>query len=207
MVKPAKTLSDHLEHIASHESKHISVGRIARELEEGSLAVLMFLFALPPGLPIPATGIGTVLGWPVLFASVQLLMGRNTLWLPGWIASKRISMSIIRKAIRYIQPIMEKFEHIIRPRLLVLSRGIGQRLFGLVCVICSLSVLLPLPLTNTIPSAGIAIMALGLLERDGLIMLGGMVVGLLGCTVAVLGLVFGIEFFQFITEWIKGLTA
>lgn len=202
-----KVLTDHLEHIASYENTHISVERIVREMGAGSLAVLMFLFALPPGLPIPATGIGTVLGWPVLFASVQLLMGRNALWLPVWIAKKRINMSIIRKAIRYILPLMKKFEHVIKPRMLLLSTGPGRRLFGLACVICSLSVLLPLPLTNTIPSAGIAVMALGLLERDGLIMLCGMVIGLLGCTVAVLGLVFGIEFLQFVTEWIKGLIA
>lgn len=192
MTNPRST-SALLRHIAAHEAETITVGRFVTELKEGGLAVVMLLFALPPGLPLPATGVGTVLGWPVLFASVQLVMGRKSLWLPKWIAKKQMKMSIIRKAIHWIVPRMETVEHLIRPRMLWLSKGLSERLFGLMCVICTISVLIPLPLTNTIPSAGTAIMAVGLLERDGLVMLLGAFVGFLGCLLAACVMIFGVE--------------
>jgi len=44
----------------------------------------------------------------------------------------------------------------------------------------------PLPMTNSGPAAAIALTALGLVERDGLVVLGGVLLGLLGLAVIAL---------------------
>jgi len=68
----------------------------------------------------------------------------------------------------------------------------------------ALSVAVPLPLTNTVPSFGIATMAVGVLTRDGLAVLFGALVGTLwvgGMTFAVV--FFGVEGLEIMKEAIK----
>ena len=57
-----------------------------------------------------------------------------------------------------------------------MTRAPLDRVVGIGLVICALSILLPL--TNIVPGIGVAIIAIGLIERDGLTVLGGLAVGL-----------------------------
>jgi len=56
-----------------------------------------------------------------------------------------------------------------------------ENLAGLVCLLLAVVLMLPVPLGNTLPALAIALMALGVLERDGLWMLAGW----LGAAVAI----------------------
>nr|MBX2834365.1 exopolysaccharide biosynthesis protein [Micavibrio sp.] len=62
----------------------------------------------------------------------------------------------------------------------------------------------PLPLTNTIPSLGIAMIGLGLVLHDGLAVIGGMVIGLLWIAMLVFATIyFGTEGIDLIKDFIK----
>ena len=67
----------------------------------------------------------------------------------------------------------------------------GERLVGFFCLVFSLSIAVPLPLTNFIPATGIAIMSLGLLSKDGITVIAGMIVGSCGVTLTTVLLIFG----------------
>ena len=89
-----------------------------------------------------------------------------------------------------------------RPRLLFLSNTvIGERISALVCLLCALSIAIPLPLTNFIPAAGIAVIALGILSTDGAIILLGFLVAAIGLFISTLVVFLGpkvvIEMFRF----------
>ena len=56
---------------------------------------------------------------------------------------------------------------------------------GLCCVVIALVSLAPLPLTGWLPGAALLIVALGMLERDGLIVAAGLTVGAGAVTVFV----------------------
>ena len=57
----------------------------------------------------------------------------------------------------------------------------------------AISMMIPIPLTNTLPAIGIFVTGFGLLDDDGIISLGGLVLCLMGATLSVTILIFGYE--------------
>jgi hypothetical protein len=71
----------------------------------------------------------------------------------------------------------------------VLSTPPIENVIGLLCLLLSVTLALPIPLGNTLPALAIGILALGVLEKDGLWVLAGFVAAALAATV-VSGVVF-----------------
>ncbi len=69
--------------IARQDRERISIGDLLHALEHRALAALMFVFAVPNCIPVPP-GVSAVLGAPLLFLSVQLMLGQRA-WLPRFI--------------------------------------------------------------------------------------------------------------------------
>jgi len=185
MTQKLPRTSELLQKIKHHEGEKITLGEIIETLREGGFALLLIVFSLPTALPLPAVGVATVLAIPTLFISFQLTLGFRSLWLPERLAKKHLNMKTLKKAINVINPRLEKLEHFLKPRIFFLSTKLGHKIIGLTCVFLALLVALPFPFTNTIPSMGIVIMSIGLLERDGFAIIGGMLVGAIGvCFIA-----------------------
>ena len=67
----------------------------------------------------------------------------------------------------------------------------------------AISMMIPIPGTNTLPAIGIFVTGFGLLDDDGFISLGGLVLCLIGATLSGLILVFGYEVVKSVIELIK----
>ena len=75
---------------------------------------------------------------------------------------------------------------------------------GICAFVMALSVSIPLPLTNTIPSMGLALIGIGLIMRDGLAIIGGIMVGMIWVILLVGVIVFiGIEGIELVKDFIK----
>ncbi|MCB2082185.1 MAG: exopolysaccharide biosynthesis protein [Hyphomicrobiales bacterium] len=192
----ANGLSTRLQHMANtyqHQTQ-VPFGQLVDDLKEGGFCLLLILFSSPTALPLPAIpGLTFILSLPVLLLSLQLLIGLRTPWLPRWLRRKELKGKTLNHILTKLAGYVVKIEHILKPRLRFLSSRPGEQLLGLVFLILGISVALPFPLTNTIPSMGIIIIAVGLLERDGLAMLAGMAVGAAGITLAILVYFLGLE--------------
>lgn len=201
--------SELLRKLKAHEGEHITVEEILSGFEAAGFAMLIIIFAIPVALPVPAVGYGTVMAIPMLLLCIQLLLGYDYPKLPKKIAQKKISMVFFGKVVDKAVPLLTKVEWFLKPRLSWLSKGLGERLVGLLCVICSLSVMLPIPLTNTIPAMGVVAMMIGLLERDGLAIIGGVLIGCIGMAISLsllYALVFlGAEGMEQMEQTIRGL--
>lgn len=172
--------------------------------EDRGTAFLLFLIALPAALPVPAIGICVIIAPPLLFLTFQQMLGKKIIWLPNKVKLKEFNsnslISVIDKAI----PITEKIEILMKPRLSFLTTHQSTIVIGLLGFVMSLSVLLPIPLTNTIPSMGIALMAMGILMRDGLAVILGALIGLAWVLLLVIATVyFGAESVDIIKNFIK----
>jgi hypothetical protein len=184
----------------------INVAELLDHLHERGFGFALLLFALPAALPIPAVGIGTVMGIPLVLLTAQQAIGRHTVWMPKSIKNIALSKDKIEGLTNAALPFLEKLEVLIRPRLGFVTQGLFSNMIGVCGLIMALCVCLPLPLTNTIPSFGIAVMALGVISRDGLAVIAGMAIGvawvllLVGAT-----LYFGAEAVDIIKSFIKGL--
>ncbi len=84
-------------------------------------------------------------------------------------------------------------------------------MIGILGLFMALSVCVPLPFTNTVPSFGIALMALGVIMRDGLAVIAGAFIGTLWVLIIFSAILFlGVEGIAFIKEtlitWIPVLS-
>lgn len=174
--------------------------------QDRGTAFILFLVALPAALPVPAIGIFMIIGPPLIFLTFQQMIGRKVIWLPKWLSQKSLKTASFIDVINKAIPIIQKIEIFSKPRLELFTKGIAPVFIGLMGFIMALSVLVPVPLTNTVPSMGIAGMALGILMRDGLAVIVGAIIGLAWVAMLViLFLYFGAETVDIVKGFFKSL--
>lgn len=146
----------------------LTIGTLADAFGERAFGALMFIFAVPNIVPTPP-GTSAVLGLPLVILTFQLMIGRQALWLPETVRRRAISASMFEGFAARAVPVMRRFEKILKPRLpLIVQSDLAERFIGIVAFLLAVILFLPIPLLNILPAAAIAVMALGLAERDGL---------------------------------------
>ena len=173
----------------------ISIGGLTRAIGDRAFGLILLMFALPNCVPAPP-GLGSIMGLPLALFGVQLALGRRLPWLPGFLARRRFRRETLLALVERSLPYIQRVERVCRPRMTFMTGPRGERVFGLLITVLAGAVLIPLPLTNFVPALGIGIIALGLLEEDGLTALTGVVIGGIGLSIVVAVLVgtFGLLF-------------
>lgn len=165
----------------------VTVGTIVDTLSDRSFGVLIILFALPNTvLPI-----SFVLGTPILIFSIQMIMGRQRPWLPEIMRRQALDREMFSKVVSYTVKYLSKIERWLKPRWNFLTTDPMERLIGLLLTFFTLVLMVPVPFGNALPAFGIAIIAAGLLEKDGIAIAVGTLVGLAG-TIYVISVVGGL---------------
>jgi hypothetical protein len=167
----------------------ISLSFVAHALGNRSTGTLLLFLALPMVLPIPAPGISVIFGVPLILISAQLVWGRETLWLPHFLASRFINRSQLEAYMRRATPALNKMEKLVKPRFAQMTHGMAVRAVGAMCVVLALVITWPVPLGHLVPGAAISLMALGLIERDGLMIVAGLLIGVLALLVVTLAMI------------------
>lgn len=181
-------LSEVLREISDDPSRErVSIGDLLVALGDRALGALLFTFAIPNILPTPP-GTSAVLGAPLIFLAAQLTLGRKP-WLPAIITRRSMSREDFHTLVLRIGPWLERAERLLRPRASALALPPMEYVVGFVCLLLAAVLVLPIPLGNMLPALAISLMALGVLERDGLWVLTGFIVAAIS-TVVVSGVVF-----------------
>ena len=113
---------------------------------------------------------------------MRLSLGQKA-WLPMRLQRKELPAGFFGKLFTVAARVIRFLEKFLRPRLPVLTAsGVLLQLHAFVMLLAALTLLLPLPIpfTNSFPAWAILLLAGGLLERDGVFILGGYVVFVLG---------------------------
>lgn len=157
----------------------VSLSQILEALHERGFGFVLLIFALPMALPLPVPpGINVILATPLILLTAQQALGRRTIWMPESMKRKTLSRPKFVKIIQSAAPLLRRIESLTRPRLNFVTRGVFSHVIGFLGLIMALTICIPVPLTNTIPSLGIALMALGVIMRDGLAVLAGALIGI-----------------------------
>jgi hypothetical protein len=176
-----EAIADILQRIANGITEdRVSIGAIIGGLGARAHGLALLLFAAPnltPGPSLP--GFSTVLAVPLVIVAVQVMFGLERLWLPGFIANRSLSREFCRKFVAKLTPIVNRIDRLLHPRVDVLIGPIADRFSGLIALVLSALLLVPLPFYPLLPSFAVIVLALGLLARDGL-----MVAAALALTVA-----------------------
>ncbi len=164
-------------------AEQVTLASVLELAGERTFGFLFVLLALPSALPIPAAGYSVPFGIVMLLLAVQLIVGAKTPWLPSRIMHRPIAIKRVQGFVKSGIPWMQKIERVSKPRLtLVCTTRVGRVFIGLAIALMSISMMIPIPGTNTLPAMGIFVTGFGLLDDDGAISLAGMLLCLFGAT-------------------------
>jgi hypothetical protein len=142
------------------------------------LAILVFsALNLLPGPP----GYSIVIGLAVMAFAVMLLT-RKPLRLWPFVGERQIPLTILAKLLEFLAAFTRLISRFSSPRVPALASASLMPLIAIMAFIFGVAMLVPIPFTNTLPSLGLAIICVGMLNRDGLAVL-------IGSTVAIAGVV------------------
>lgn len=177
MRKTYKHSSDILMDIAQNKAlndKSLTFQRLVQLLGKRAFGVALLFFSLPSALPLSIIpGVSFVFSLPIMIFSLQMILGKNTLWLPNIIAGYTIEREKLVKIILIAVPYLRKAERFLRPRLLIMTSRVFGIINGIAIFCLALLLTLPIPLSNFIFSILIVIFSLGLVEKDGIFILVG----------------------------------
>lgn len=176
--------------LATGQGGSVSIADLSRDMSDRGLGLLLLLFAAPNVLPVSIPGLSAVLAMPLLLLAFHLVLGWRSPVLPRFVGERSISRARFAAIAERIGPALNRVERGLRPRWGWLTHSSVQRLVGLLVVILALAIAIPFPLSNSLPGLGVCVIALGLLERDGLAIAVGCGIGLVAL-VAIGGLIFG----------------
>lgn len=184
--------------LARSDKADVKLSDLVAVLDERAFGVLMLILSLPNAVGLGTIpGLSTVFGVPQIFVSLQMIMGAHRPWLPKMVLDRSITMKDFRKMVEKAEPHLLRFERLLRPRLAVMSSTLVERLLGLVLLLLSILVALPIPFANQPPAVAQGLISLGLIERDGVVVLIGLVVAAIATAIAAIvggGIVAGIFF-------------
>ena len=151
----------------------LTLDEIRDRLDERAYGLLILLLSIPclvPGL----YGVPQVVGIAIILLAAQMLVGREEPWLPRWLLNLRAKGSWLKAMADFAETKLGWIDRLSRPRLRRFADGPGEKLAAVFMILATLTIVLPL--TNTIPSVALALLAVGLIQRDGLFVIGGVAV-------------------------------
>ena len=177
--------------LASQPGERLTVREIMAVLQDRAFALLIVLLGLPNCLPMPPP-IPLVCGLLLALVAVQILFGREAPWLPRQLMNRSMARTDVERAVGRAVPVFRRLERISRPRMTFLDTPIAMRLMGAVILILSVGLLFAPPFVGQIPlGLAVCLVGLGLVERDGFVVVGGLLIGSIGLTLS-LGFVYAI---------------
>ncbi len=162
---------------AGNGVRRASVADIVDRIGDGAFPPLMLVPALAIISPLSAVfGVATLCGLTIATIALQMALGRETLWLPGFVLRLSISSRNIDRVVRWFGKPAQFIDRLTGKRLTLLVEPPLTRLWATLCL--ALALVIPffelVPMSATIIASAIALFTLAMLARDGLLALAGL---------------------------------
>jgi len=201
----ARAASDLLDDLVqAFPGDSVSVGELIDRLDSRAHGVLLLVLALPMCIPnIP--GISTIFGILMMAPALQLVLGSHRLWVPRRVREWRVDCNVLRQTLRVATPPLKRIEYLIKPRWSVLTRFPATILIGLQTALMAFILILPIPFANWPPGMTVAMTALALLQRDGILMLLTIPAAFASVLSVYVGARVGVAVINNAIEWVQAL--
>jgi hypothetical protein len=175
----AAHFSTMLQRFAAEETEgRIAFGRLIQAMEHRSAGALLLTFALPMVIPIPAPGVSVPFGIFLMLVSAELMFARGRIWLPPRLAARSVPREDFLRFVSHAVPALRRIEQFTQPRMTWLTGGWGIRVVGAICLLLATIIALPIPMGHFLPGTVICLLAIGLMESDGLLIAAGFLAAL-----------------------------
>ena len=174
-------------------------------LDESAFGAGLFLLALPCCIPF-LYGVPQIVSLPMMALAAQMALGHEQPWLPDALGNRRIDRKGLVSMAHGGRKWLGWIETFSKPRFTMITGPRSERLLGFVlCIFCA-SILVPLPMTNTVPGFAVALAAFGLINRDGFLVVIGAVLGFVWVSsLLILGPTAVLAAIHFGKDWLTGL--
>ncbi len=165
-----------------------TLGSLIELFEEKSFAILFVLLLGVPALPIPTGGATHVFEVIAVLLAVQLIAGRDEIWLPQKWRQRPLVGGKSQKFVTSLMRMIRRLERVSRPRLRFLfDHRLSNVIFGLLVIVGSVAAFFAPPFTglDTLPALGVVLLSLAVLLEDIVLAIVAFVVGLAGILLSV----------------------
>lgn len=177
---PEARISAVLTSLARNAGERLTVADIVSVLRDRAFALLIVLLGLPNCLPMPPP-IPLVCGLLLALVAAQLAAGRPTPWLPKALLRRSVPQDAVDRAVGRALPILQKLERWSKPRIAFFETPLALRIIGILLIALALGLLIAAPIIGQIPlGIAVCLVGLGLVERDGVLVITGLVAGVGG---------------------------
>lgn len=141
----------------------------------GPFIMLPALMELSPIGGIP--GVPTFLAFVVALTALQLLLGREHVWMPDWLQHRSVSGKKLHKAVGKLRGVANFLDEHSEGRLEWMTQGVATKIVAIIILLlcCTVPPLEFLPFASSIPMLAIAILGMALTVRDGALVLGSLI--------------------------------
>ncbi|MGC4410634.1 MULTISPECIES: exopolysaccharide biosynthesis protein [Rhizobium] len=169
----------------ARERGSLSLGEVIATMGTAGMAFAILILALPALTPVPGP-IGLVFGSALAVVAAQIAIGRKSVWLPDFLKHRRLFSNVLELIVKHTAPHVSRVERLVRvDRMKFLTGPSAQILIGLPVLMMAIAIALPIPLGNFLPVISLVVLAIGLMEKDGLITLVGVVLSIVAASVTV----------------------
>jgi hypothetical protein len=164
--------------IAKLKGETLTLRELMQVVGEQGLLLACAVASLPFLIPVSIPGVSTVFGAAIILISIAITLNRLP-WLPASILDRKMETAKLIPALEKGANIVGKFDRFTHPRMLAMTHGTNaNRINGLAILAGGILLALPLsliPFSNTLPAVAILLFTTGMIQRDGVLVIGGYV--------------------------------
>ena len=157
-----------------------TIGSLGEVFAERSFAITIMLLMLVPAVPLPTGGVTHVLEVVAVLVALQMVLGRDTIWIPARWRDRELGSGVLDKAVPFLIRRVRWFERFSRPRgTRLYANQWFQRFLGLVLGGLAVAAMFAPPFSglDTLPAIGAVLIALSIVLEDIVILAIGAVIG------------------------------
>lgn len=154
----------------------VTLGDLIAALGDRSLGTILLALSIPTVAPVPL-GISVLFNLPLLLFSAQIVTGGENARLPAWLLRRSVAQGQARRMLDAVLPRLRWIERMLKPRWSRVGGVDRTPWFGMLCFVLALIAFVPVPLTGWLPGFAMVFIALGLIERDGMAVTIGLLLG------------------------------
>ena len=157
---------------AAEDDGDVSIGDVLESLGSRSFGPALLVPALIVVSPLSGiVGLPSFMALVIALIAGQLVLGRESIWLPRFLLKRSVSRERLDKATDFLGPVARVVDKVVTARLTVLTDPPADRMLAGVVVLLCMAVppLEMLPFVNSLTASAISVFGLALVARDGVL--------------------------------------
>ncbi len=189
---PRSRTSDVLLELARQsQSGRVSLRTLIERLGDRMFGVLLVVISALSFVPV----VSILSGLLITTVGIQLAIGRKNTYIPRAILDYELDPMSSKRSLENVAARALWLERFVRPRWAFTEAPIVDRFIGILISVLGIVIAIPIPLTNVGPALIVVALAMGLLERDGVLQVAAFLAGNLLLFALYMALKFGVLVF------------